>query len=389
MLISCFAMKILRRLALALSATLISLLLALVAAEIAASTTKAGNAAYYVVDEEMGIVRKPDHEGYTFGNGRWIAVRINREGLRGDDLPAERDPAERRILCIGDSFTFGGGVETHEAWPQQLQERLGTPEASRIRVLNGGANGWDTAWQRQYLEIRGIARFEPEIVILGFNWNDLEIDPDAPQAAVENFILCENSPILGPFARFPALRATHLFRWLYAREMGSEHVRSEEDLVRDYARYAERREVQALAPERAATAFRERRFGAAEPDLQFWTVTDTPNWKLVRAEMTRIAALCREKGVKLLVALFPEPTWDGPGTFPATERMTVMLDYLGVPWVDVQPAFLERDETGAWKGKGQDLWLRHDPFHPTPKGQAILADQVLAKLRQLGWVPAR
>jgi len=380
-------MSLSRRLLRLLIVTVLSLAAVVLAAELWASTTEAGNSAYFVEDAELGLVRKPDLDGFTAGNGRWIPVRINKHGLRGEDLPLSADPAERRILCVGDSFTFGGGVETHEAWPQQLQARLGPPESSGWRVLNGGANGWDTPWQRQYLEGRGLANLKPQIVVLGWNWNDLEADPDAPAEAVRHFIRREHSPLLRHFADWPALRGTHLYRWLASRETASGQVRSDADLARDYEVYRAKREAQAIAPERRVEEVRRRRFGDSPPDLDFWLASDTPAWKLVREEFAKIAAACRQRGVKLLVALLPEPTWDGPGTFPATDRMTALLDALDVPWVDVQPDFLQsRSADGTPAGKRPGLWLRYDPFHPTPEGQAIFAQTIGAKLTELGWL---
>jgi hypothetical protein len=71
-----------------------SLALLLVAANVAAGFTSEGNAALFVEDPVMLCVRKPDTEGYTWGNARWIPCHINKVGLRGDDLPDPRDPRE-------------------------------------------------------------------------------------------------------------------------------------------------------------------------------------------------------------------------------------------------------------------------------------------------------
>ncbi len=361
--------------------------LGVVLAEWYASTTPDGNAAYFIEDPELTVVRKPGIDGYTVGNARWIPVHINREGLRDDELPSMRDPAESWVLCIGDSFTFGGGVETNEAWPQRLQAIVGTPESSKFRVLNGGANGWDTPWQRLYLEKRGLPRLKPAIVVLGFNWNDLEISIDAPQQAVDNFILCKGIPQLEWCARFAWIRETHLFRLAYSRVRKSAYVPTDQDLKNWTAEYRAKRERDAITPERKVAEIRKRRFKDGKPDEAFWLATDTKDWKIVREEMKKIRDLCAAQNTKFLVAMLPEPTWNGPGVFPGAERMIALLDAIGVPYVDVEPAFLERDKDGRLNGQGQGLWLRYDPFHPTPKGQQIFADVIAGKLRELHWIP--
>lgn len=361
--------------------------LGLIAAEYYASTTKAGNAAIFVEDPDLYVVREPGIDGFTYGNARWIPVHINREGMRGDELPKTRNPEESWILCIGDSFTFGGGVETAEAWPQQLQTILGPPEASKIRVLNGGANGWDTPWQRLYLERRGLPQVKPKVVVLGFNWNDLEITADAPQQAIAHFIRCERVPTLRFFARYSFLRSTHLYRLYYCKMMGTEHVPTDEVLAQWYIEYRAKRERQVIQPERALDQVKKTRRENGTLDQQFWLATDTPDWKVVRAELTRMRDLCNEAGVRFLVVQMPEPTWDGPGRFPGAERLDTLLASIDVPTIDLQPPFLHFDEAKKQVVKRPELWLRYDPFHPTAAGQRLFAEGVAAKLKELGWIP--
>jgi lysophospholipase L1-like esterase len=350
---------------------LASAVVVLLLAELAASFTAEGNAAIFVEDEQLHLVRKPDNHGYTWGDGRWIACRINAVGLRGEDLPATRDPDEVRVLCVGDSFTFGGGVEEHEAWPQQLQALLGPPEDSGVRVMNGGANGWDTAWHRLYLEARGLSDTDADVVLLGWNWNDLNAAPNAGPDAVEHFIKARGS-WLSAFADWPGLRDTHLYRWLYARSMGMGRALTEQQLARQLVDYRKTIVRLAVQPEQKLADARRKRYGDAPPDESFWTGTDTKEWALVRREITAIAALCRERGVTFAVAMLPEPSWRGADTFPGVERFGAMLDALGVPWVDCQPDF---NGKGWDSGPDHGLWLTNDPVHPKPEGQALFAER--------------
>jgi lysophospholipase L1-like esterase len=362
------------------------LALGVCAAEFYASTTEAGNAALFVADNDLYVARKPGTHGYTFGDARWIPVYINHAGMRDEDLPNPRDSKERWVLCIGDSFTFGGGVETHEAWPQQTQQIVGDPATSRVRVLNAGANGWDTAWQRLYLEKRGLRDVKPDIVVLGFNWNDLETAIDAPQQAIGFFIECRHVPYLRVAARSEFLRSTHLYRMLYSKLMGTETVPTDKQLGDWYEEYRQKRLVQVIQPEKQLEEVKARRRANGTLDDVFWQATDSPDWKIVRSELTRMRDLCRAANVKLLVAQMPEPSWDGPGRFPGAERLDAMLASLEVPTVDLQPAFFEFDEAQKRVVKAKGLWQRYDPVHPTPKGHHLIAEGIATKLRELGWV---
>ena len=87
---------------------------------------------------------------------------------------AWRPGAAVRVLCIGDSNTFGVGVPDEASYPAQLQTLLDENSPGRFSVINLGTPGMAT-WQiRQRLPAQ-LARYSPDIVILlaGVNngWN--------------------------------------------------------------------------------------------------------------------------------------------------------------------------------------------------------------------------
>ena len=93
-------------------------------------------------------------------------IEVNSKGLRGAEIEYAKPPGERRILVLGDSFTFAEQVNQNETFAQRLEDRLNT-EASdeRYRVLNAGSNGWATANELVYLAKEGV-RFKPDVVIV-------------------------------------------------------------------------------------------------------------------------------------------------------------------------------------------------------------------------------
>jgi SGNH hydrolase-like domain, acetyltransferase AlgX len=86
----------------------------------------------YVGDARLGLRLRPGaSERILFGrNNPVTSVRINRDGLRGADLPP---PAEGEILVVGDSQVFGLGVEEGETASADLAKILGGPA-----VINAG-----------------------------------------------------------------------------------------------------------------------------------------------------------------------------------------------------------------------------------------------------------
>jgi hypothetical protein len=93
--------------------------------------------------------------------------RTNRQGIRRvGDVTFPRT-GTTRLLCIGDSFTYGAYVHDHDAYPNQLESLL--PDAE---VFNAGISGYALCDELSYFEQRG--RFvEADIVILQVHANDV------------------------------------------------------------------------------------------------------------------------------------------------------------------------------------------------------------------------
>ena len=76
-------------------------------------------------------------------------VKKNADGFRDRDFPRERRRGRQRILAVGDSFTFGDGIEdVAKTWPKVLEASLRSRGPAR-RVFNLGIPGTNTAFQRR------------------------------------------------------------------------------------------------------------------------------------------------------------------------------------------------------------------------------------------------
>jgi lysophospholipase L1-like esterase len=76
-----------------------------------------------------------------------------------------------RILCIGDSHTFGSGVADDESYPAQLQQRLDAVSPGRFAVINLGQPGMSAVQMRNRIASE-TARYAPDLVILWGGVND-------------------------------------------------------------------------------------------------------------------------------------------------------------------------------------------------------------------------
>ena len=89
----------------------------------------------YIYDSEIGHWLKPNHKAFTHDK----AVSVNSIGIRDFEYPSIPLSGVYRILALGDSQTFGNGLELMDTWPKQLEKILNqTDNDSHFEVLNAG-----------------------------------------------------------------------------------------------------------------------------------------------------------------------------------------------------------------------------------------------------------
>jgi hypothetical protein len=102
-------------------------------------------APYTEYDAELGWIAKPSVALPDFWS-KGVGVQTNRQRFRatGDVQPAVA-PGKMRVICSGDSFTFGDGVDNPQTWCQQLAS-----SDARIEPVNLGQGGYgaDQAYLR-------------------------------------------------------------------------------------------------------------------------------------------------------------------------------------------------------------------------------------------------
>ena len=102
----------------------------------------------------------------AFGDG--VGVAINGQGFRAaGEADAAVPPGKNRLICLGDSFTFGHGVSAEESWPAQLAAMNPT-----LDVLNWGTNGYGLDQMFLLYRMNG-DRFAHQAVLLALIADDL------------------------------------------------------------------------------------------------------------------------------------------------------------------------------------------------------------------------
>ncbi len=104
-------------------------------------------------------------------------VYINSEGFRDYDFNVSKNPGTFRIAVLGDSFTYGWGINNvNDTYPKVLEMKLNSIGTKRYEVLNLGIPGYNTPEELDTLK-KKVAAYNPDLIILGYVLNDF-IDAD-------------------------------------------------------------------------------------------------------------------------------------------------------------------------------------------------------------------
>jgi lysophospholipase L1-like esterase len=264
----------------------------------------------------------PNREKHEHG----ALIRTNSYGIRDDEPQAEGNDL-RRVVALGDSFTFGFGVSGDETWPNVLERLLNERSGDDpFEVLNFGVGGYSTRDEVLTLRHKGM-EWDPELVVIGYTLNDPEIDPIQP---LHQYF---RTPSWWQHSELLRLMAWRKFRW-DKRRLGR----------RDYHRYLH-----------------------AHPR----------KWRSVVNGFAEISALAREKGIPALVVIFPETLvrWSPYLYEELHHRVAETAKLKGLHVLDLYDTF-----SAIPAG---DLALSPDDHHPSP-----LAHELTAKAID-GWMAAR
>lgn len=104
--------------------------------------------------------------------GMTVRLHANSLGFRSAELPRAKPQGTYRIVFLGDSTTFGWGVEAEERFSERLAARLNARgDGRRYEVINLGIPGY-TSWHgRKAFERFGLP-WSPDMVIMSFGAND-------------------------------------------------------------------------------------------------------------------------------------------------------------------------------------------------------------------------
>ena len=220
---------------------------------------------------------------------------VNQDGLRDQDHARENPNGLQRIVCLGDSVTFGFRVSFNESYPALLEKAI-LEQQRPVEVFNMGVPGWST--RQQAIAYRTLAqKYSPDHVVLGVCLNDI---PEMQNN------LTKPSPVMAAL-----YRRSYLVRALIGAE------------AREVGR------VQELFIQPSSGAVRSA-------------------WALTLAEIAELAEEVRGNGSRFSLIVFPfrfQVLENAPEPVPQRVLRDFCVEHR-IPFLDVLPALLPLGKSG-------------------------------------------
>lgn len=258
-------------------------------------------------DPGVGHEHAPGAEAFLMG----VDVKINSLKLREKDYGFEKPTGVKRVLMLGDSLTFGWGVEFEDTTAKLLEKRLNDSDAQgndNWQVINAGVGNYNTSQEVSYFFNEG-RHYDPDVVVLNYFINDAEPTPSRRG----NFLLGWSYSYIYLKGRLDVLG-----RDSFGGKIWSEYY---------LGLYGERQ----------------------------------PGWKRAVESIEKLAAYCRENKISLLIANYPELHDFANYRFARVgDDLKAIAGRTGAAYIDLLDAVNEQPEPSLWV----------TPADPHPNGRA-------------------
>lgn len=274
-----------------------------------------------------------------------VRVRVNRFGLRGEEIDPVPAEGVRRWLVLGDSVAYGHLLAESDSLPVLLEREL-RRRGKPVEILNGAAPGYNTSAEFAFLRDVGLG-LSPYGVILAVSLNDFG---PAPTLSPLGFLV---DPPAG-FGAGP--------RWLEGR---SELYA----LLRWAVRHLRTRGIPGSDGEPGAAAWAALDRAVAIQHKRFYANPSGPGWQAVRRSLREMRDLSAQREIELVVVIFPEEDQVGAEALnlDPQARWRGLCEELALQCFDLWPAFAD-----AAARTGEPLFL--DTQHPSARGLGIAAE---------------
>jgi hypothetical protein len=263
--------------------------------------------ALFVAEAATRLLSGDGASGYApLRTGRRDRQPINALGYRDLERVQPKPAGVRRLVCLGDSFTWGVGVLFDDAWPQRVERTLSRARGEHWEAVNLAEPGMNAVEQVSRLDSEGFG-YGPDVVVLGWVLNDSE-DDDAAEARRARDWAEQEGREPGPFEA------------LWSRSALVRLVRT-----RVHATLENRRRISGYRSMYA---------------------DDYAGWKKARQALVTMGGLCRARGVPFVVVIFPLFANPLDARYPFAEihaKVAQAAGEAGARVVDLLPSYRKVD----------------------------------------------
>lgn len=353
-----------------------------------------GGTAIYRLNLLTGWGHRPSMQSSLIAPEYRVKVQFNSDGLRNEECPHERVPGRGRIMVLGDSFTFGVGVEAEQTFAKVLQHRM----LRDTDVINTGTTGFGTDQEYLYLAYEGV-KYRPDLVVLAFYAENDMVDNQRRGGLgypKPFFVMGPNGLELNTFVEAGRLQygvdpePFSFRRWSRAYV----HIQRRIFMIREVRKLKE-----AIAPVSAPATGTPLGSSVKQPSGDLAAYLDEPRfarppdgYEVTRALLLAARDECRRIDAHFLVLLIPSrglvteapnPTSDLSGySARAYRAMRDVCRSQKVPYIDTLGELASRHRAG------EALFFTRDS-HLTPQGHAALAQMVARKISRDGLMPSQ
>jgi hypothetical protein len=292
----------------------------------------------------------------------------NQFGFNDRDYPLTKDPGTFRILVVGDSFGWAGGLKAN--YTTMLEQMFEKRDGShRVDVVNTGYPSTHTAEQLLMLKKYGL-QYNPDLVILGFfAGNDfLDADPNRKRIIVNGCFVDIDKHHEHSLFGYPIIFQSRLRLFL----------------TQKYESYAMTKQARKEAEEWAAANGQpvptknlpaQTFYGNQRVMLEFFNKKTSAarfgrNVDYILQSISEMNDLLKARNIKFMVAIYPDSTQVNPQLFDTLVTkfglnredydLNLAQDELKTFLVARQIPYLDLLETFRAEEPKRDLYLLHD-----------------------------
>jgi|GEM_PF-5317511 len=284
-----------------------------------------------------------------------INYSINNLGFRGENI--NPDDTLPLLVTLGDSNTFGLGLNDRDTFPYRLQKLLRNSK-SQMQVVNAGVAGYSTATERRFYQTH-VKKLKPKILLHIWCMNDVIENPTATYHTDIRMVMVHHFPLFGENTRIWMYNHSHIFMRI---------VEAYNLIMLD------------IDPDKFAFV------GARDYRWIFQKALADPKnpaWLRTAGHMEKLFEEARADGVKTALVIIPfqnqvyeDSVFRYYDPTPARKQLADFAARLDVPIIDVTDDFLAN--------KDKDLFM--DICHLDPEGAQVTAEQIQKWLWEKGWV---